>query len=285
MSISNDKFLFQCLEYEKGCVKNNKPVFDQRFEPGQANLRDAESTLDRLVTHYKKQLHLDIEKNFELTEENSDEVIPAVVGMVYDLKELSDKLDENINPDDYTDESSSWCILDSLVGKHLSPFRSQLMNYLKWCFVQAKTDQKPSSNANRPPRAPRGPRAPGQSRDHRGNGGGGGRFGNREQRNPRDGGGRGGRFGKGGPRKIRSHNPEVEERAITNAKESIELMKTDTSMAELRLEPANSYHRRLQHQLITQDDLFSYSEGEGKERSVVITRDETKNSTPYKEEE
>ena len=65
---------------------------------------------------------------------------------------------------------------------------------------------------------------------------------------------------------------------MKNVDDGIATMQGDGEREEFKLRSANSYHRRLQHQLISDAGLFSYSVGEGRSRSVTITRDESKKS-------
>jgi predicted RNA-binding protein Jag len=55
--------------------------------------------------------------------------------------------------------------------------------------------------------------------------------------------------------------------------QALERLRTDTSCNEVRLDPSNSFFRRLQHKKAVSEGFFSFSTGEGMARAVVVTRD------------
>ena len=61
--------------------------------------------------------------------------------------------------------------------------------------------------------------------------------------------------------------------AILEAKKKIDILKKSDDMTHIQLSPVNSYLRRLQHQFIMDLGFFSRSEGEDKERAIVIYKD------------
>ncbi len=74
------------------------------------------------------------------------------------------------------------------------------------------------------------------------------------------------------------NNKEKDEDFVAQYEEQlIEFMKSDKDV--LSLEPMNSYYRRLIHHLALEFNLGTYSEGEDKERHVVLSKVE-KSCTP-----
>lgn len=63
---------------------------------------------------------------------------------------------------------------------------------------------------------------------------------------------------------------EKTKKQIDEAKEEIE-----KGAEQVELKPMNSYDRKNAHDYVFQIGLFSFSKGEGKERRVVVTKEET----------
>jgi hypothetical protein len=76
----------------------------------------------------------------------------------------------------------------------------------------------------------------------------------------------------GGARKER--DPKLEGDSLREVQVAVEGLNTDTTLTQFRLPPANSYYRRLQHEQIRKEGLYSISDGEGTDRAVIILRDQ-----------
>lgn len=97
-------------------------------------------------------------------------------------------------------------------------------------------ERRPERNESRPPRAPRG-----EGRERSGGGG--------------------------------AERAEQEQQIIQEVRQAAEVLRTDPGKIEIKLRPANSFFRHLQHSEIKEQGFFSKSAGEGSDRSVVIMRD------------
>lgn len=134
---------------------------------------------------------------------------------------------------------------------------------------------------NRGPRPPRGPRP-----DHQEGFREGPRDGEREgrsfDRGPRDRGPREERRdrpprGDRGPRRGGGGDEEtakLTESALAEVDQAIASLKSNPSLDEVTLKPANSYYRRIQHQKIVDSGYHSFSVGEGPDRAVKVARKE-----------
>ncbi|MBC7660156.1 MAG: hypothetical protein H7249_10655 [Chitinophagaceae bacterium] len=95
-------------------------------------------------------------------------------------------------------------------------------------------------------------------------------------RRPSSGGPRGGRDNGPRPESITSH-ADQEQAALESVQRAISHLKADANLSEIRLDPSNSFFRRLQHKKAVLEGFFSFSTGEGNGRSVVVTRDQPAN--------
>jgi hypothetical protein len=55
--------------------------------------------------------------------------------------------------------------------------------------------------------------------------------------------------------------------------QAVERLRTEPEVNEIRLDPSNSFFRRLQHKKAVSEGFFSFSTGEGLTRAVVVTRE------------
>ncbi len=55
--------------------------------------------------------------------------------------------------------------------------------------------------------------------------------------------------------------------------QAITRLRSESELSEVRLDPSNSFFRRLQHKKAVSEGFYSFSTGEGNGRSVVVTRD------------
>ncbi|RYG55181.1 hypothetical protein EON80_31000 [bacterium] len=206
--------------------------------------------------------------------------------------------------------SEIWVDLSRMVTSEIPNFAGLILAYLRWAFV--KVEQKVWELGDRPPvgrytpgaarRAgsrpsggfggprrsgppsrpgdrDRGPRRDGGGSDRDKGPGSRGRDrdGPRDNNRDRDRGGdksrpRGAPRGENRDRSSASH-ADQEALAVETVKVAIDKLRSDTALAEVRLDPSNSFFRRLQHKKAVSDGFYSYSTGEGAGRSVVVTRD------------
>lgn len=254
--------------------------------------------LEQSFAWYEKEFpELKGEGKIEL--ENVGAISTAAVFFALDLKLLTrrnpealDALAQDTNP--------LWRDIQKIVEAHGGRFLHYIYSYLRWSFV--KTEEKVWEVGDRPPvgRYTPGAARRNSSRPYSGGfssgprrGGPSGRPSDRDRGPRRDGdkGPRGGRDrdrdrdrgDKGRSRPPRGENrgnnshADQEQAAIETVKVAIDKLRADTSLSEVRLDPSNSFFRRLQHKKAVADGFYSYSTGEGNGRSVVVTRDKPAN--------
>ena len=123
----------------------------------------------------------------------------------------------------------------------------------------------------------RGGRGP-SDRGDRDRGGGGSSNGDRGRDRDR-GSDRGPR--KGPPSAVRGggggSHAEQERAAMEAVHAAVEKLRSETGVQEIRLDPSNSFFRRLQHKKAVSEGFFSFSTGEGLTRAVVVTREKQEN--------
>lgn len=61
--------------------------------------------------------------------------------------------------------------------------------------------------------------------------------------------------------------------ALESVIQAVERLRAEPAVNEVRLDPSNSFFRRLQHKKAVSEGFFSFSTGEGMARAVVVTRD------------
>lgn len=62
------------------------------------------------------------------------------------------------------------------------------------------------------------------------------------------------------------------EAALAEVNQAIDSLKSNSSIDEVTLKPANSFYRRIQHQQIVDAGFHSFSVGEGPDRAVKVAR-------------
>lgn len=89
------------------------------------------------------------------------------------------------------------------------------------------------------------------------------------------------RFGRGDKNNNRRPNPisqaereRLEAEALKSVITAIDQLRSNADLKEVRLNPTNSFLRRMQHNEVSSHGFFSHSVGEDKERVVVVTRTE-----------
>lgn len=259
------------------------------------NFRDLGNLQDQLkasVNWYLEQFPaLTTDRKLEM--ENISGISAATVFICLDLKILSTQDgSQTLEALCAQDHGPLWNQVDQVIDSHLSNFASYIKAYLRWVFV--KKDEQIWDVGSRPPVGRYSPGA--QRRMGRGNtemrsgsgpqrrsgpGTGGPRPSGNSRRNERDrgpdksSGDRGPRRsqgpsrGQGGPQ----NHAEQERQALDAVHLAINKLKGEQALNEVKLDPSNSFFRRLQHKKAVAEGFFSYSTGEGAQRAVVVTRE------------
>jgi len=254
---------------------------------------DLKSQLKASLAWYKEQFpSLTTDRRIEM--ENISAIAAATVFFCLDLRILSQCDSPNtVEALSASDQNGVWEDIDSVVDHYLPNFASYIKAYLRWVFV--KKEDQVWEIGSRPPvgrygpgaarrmgrsgggfdsRGPSGNRRPSQGRSGGPQGGrrDQGGLGERGDRGGRDGGDRPGqRQRPQAPGKL--HHAEQERLALEAVRVAVDRLRTEPSLSEVRLDPSNSFFRRLQHKKAVSEGFYSFSTGEGMERAVVVTRD------------
>lgn len=207
------------------------------------------------------------------------EVVPALVAMAKDLAQVHKlKLNEDIPEfDPECDiQPKAWQLLERLVNQFFSKKAQLILRYLEWNFAKERKELvepgsrppvgrfAPNRNFNRPSNDRKNDRR--GSRDKN--------FKNRKRGGPprKDRGGRNG--GKRHPnhRRPPKKDADLEKRALADADQAIDYLRSHPDEERVILKPQNSFYRRLQHQTVVDEGFHSESIGEGSERAVVVYR-------------
>lgn len=274
-NVSDDKFIFACMEHEKTSDAMSRAVYGDRMAIEGTDIKE---NIQKLVKHYASKVpHLTAKS--EITIEELPELVPPVVGFSNDLMEIFESADEVLQPYVKGEEEADphWKLIEDELTQNLDQISKHFLNYLHWYFGQQATSDHSQSasyqnnegfNGDRNTNASKFDRS--SNRDH--NKGG--------SRGPRRGGGNRPPRKQLSPEEFQARREKQEQRAKTEVLAAIESLK-NSEEREHSLRPSNSYHRRLQHQLISDSEsgLYSYSVGEGRERFVVITKNENMSSS------
>ncbi len=235
--------------------------------------------------------------------ENIGELAAGIVYFGLDLRLLASK-DSNALESLSSESGGLWVEIDRLIAAHAPNYAHYFGSYLRWVYV--KTEEKYWEAGSRPPV---GRYTPGARRGRpygaasstfgsgpRRGGPGAKQGGDRDRGPRRDNGDRGPRSGGGGrdrpdrggssdrgersrrpasadPALGRNSHADQEEAALESVQQAIAKLRSEASVSEIRLDPSNSFFRRLQHKKAVSEGFFSFSTGEGSGRSVVVTRD------------
>lgn len=281
-SVKLDYFLYSCFEFEQ-TVKANPhrslgaerwPVLVDYFEGDQEQLSRLDSLKGKLTACLDWYLTafpaLSTDTNLNL--DNINGVIPGIVFIGLDFKTIvsSDSTHEALIYNEARPNHELWELIDTVVGERLPSFTRQLLTYLQWAYGEA--DDKQWDIGSRPPV---GRYAPSFRK---------GRLGARKEQTSRGGNSRGNRNGNSkGPRQGNSKGPrrhsgnkgsseQKEKLALQDVEKAVTKLKDDSDLYEVRLAPANSFYRRLQHKHVISMGFESTSDGEGTDRSVIVRR-------------
>lgn len=292
-SVKLDYFLYSCFEFEQTCKANpGRSLGDERwppmvshFEGEGSNFAQFGKLADQLracLNWYKEKFpNLSIQQQLNLA--NISGIIPAVVFIGLDLKILYEHSDEyekliyvEANPD-----LRLWGELEKIIRETLPYFASEIISYLKWIYLEKQPVHW--EVGSRPPVGRYAPTA----RRGRSSGPGGGRerFGGQKSGNRSS-----GAYQKHRPASSRnqdrhrsggaSSNQQKEKQALHLVEDAVKELKSNPKLGEIRLPPANSFYRRLQHKHAMTLGFYSESTGEGLDRSVVVMRQKRDHEEP-----
>lgn len=264
------------------------------------NFRDLGTLQDQLkvsVGWYLEQFPaLTTDRKLEM--ENISAIAAATVFICLDLKILATQDgSQTLETLCAQDQGPIWDQIDQVIDSRLSNFANYIKAYLRWVFV--KKDEQVWDIGSRPPVGRYSPgaqrrmgrpsgdgRSSSSSQRRSSQGSGGPRAGGNPRRNDRDKGNerergqseRGSRRGPAGNRSQNQGNHAEQERlALVAVDVAIDRLKGEESLMEVRLDPSNSFFRRLQHKKAVAEGFYSYSTGEGTQRAVVVTREKPEN--------
>ncbi len=319
--INLDRFLYSCYEQEvlrKVGEKVQKPLWYGAEGGGViGTIKDSaiEESIDAMIRFYVES-HKNISSE-AASPENLTIFSDMAVSLVADVQALYFcKYQEHVPISTKLEKMrhTFWRTLRQSLLNHFPLVGEFIYSYLTWCYGMddsqaVNADSLPPVGAFAPP-----PRAKINTRGElkladRGRGGARGPD-TRDRGNSRSGGGdrsRGGPPGRGdqnrfdgpnrgarlGPKRQRDRNfdrglPEREKReadALRAVVDAIGLLKNDEGLTFVSLKPTNSFLRRMQHQEASTHGYYSYSEGEGKGRTVVVTRTPVTDSGDNADEE
>jgi len=273
--ISLDNFLFSCLEHENLARKSRQDPDHQEWpklaelDPEQAS--QLEALLDDLCQWLKENCHqLTFDELIDISKVSY--FAPVAVSLAQTLEDVTKRIYPVTPAFDSrkTPNHEFWQVTLKKLKQHF-PYQYELLeSYLWWTFGPTPIDDiDPSS---RPPvgryayfgrpRQSSSQRPPAPDRGNRGRPGANGKA--------RDGRKDGPRRGREGPR--RAPPQEVEVALRKEVLKAVAKLREDPSTDSVPLAPQNSYHRRLQHQMISEEGFASASTGEGDGRAVCVIR-------------
>ncbi len=247
------------------------------------DLGDLQKQLDLCLSWYIEQFPA-LTTDRSMTIDNIGNLTAPSVYFCLDLKMLSAADSQNtVDALQASENNGVWEEVDALLDRHLPNFSSHFKTYLRWVFV--KKEDQAWDVGDRPPV---GRYAPFQRRGRPGDNKGGPRRGGNSQggssggRPPHAGGRdrseRGGfdRDKNRGPRRDvapRNNHADQERAALEAVRDAVDKLRNNPALGEIKLDPSNSFFRRLQHKKAVAEGFHSFSTGEGMQRSVVVTRE------------
>ncbi len=297
--MSTDKFLFLCRNKESKILGDSNDPIGNRYTFTDED-KNFETGANNLCQHYQGAL-----SELEASADDLDSLVKPTLSFYLDVQKLADFTREILTPNDYTDDGSPWRILEISLEEALPDLKKYLFEYVKWSY--SKTSSNPQIKSNPESNRPGDPSYMQSSAsikdrfnkrfNQEQNIKGSGRGQQRNQkfdrnshpnsnnnnsnsnkrpgkRNPRHSGGR-----NQDQRSREEKNEFYQKKAMDEAKRAIDTMKGDSSIDKMPLKPVNSFIRRMQHQLISDSQLFSKSQGEGRDRCIVVLREENNKDT------
>lgn len=272
-SVKLDYFLYSCFEFEQTCKaaphralgSERWPIIIKFFEDDDnsvfSSIGNLEEQLNNCLDWYTESFtNLMTESQLDLT--NINGIIPAVVFLGLDFKTvvLKDSTFEELAYKESNPNKNLWSLLESIIQKRVPSFSRQIIAYLQWAYA-IKEDRQWDIGS----RPPVGKYAPSYRKTRSGSG-------NQKERNTRD---RNGNKRANGRPKREQHGKKGDHRekaALLDVNNAVKQMKKNPELAEVKLNPTNSFFRRLQHKHAISQGFESISSGEGNERSVVVKR-------------
>ncbi len=273
---ARDKFLFECYQTIK--VLKTKESASFLFIP--AATESLEDDLMANSLKFKDRFLHNMEEE-EISDENIFNHIFTVARIIFTMQAALLHYHSQELPTYPSDEEPMpdvWKVFIRVLNTQFNDFYPYALFYLKWAYrktpaaeVKAphpnlKTTPQPSyndepraSHSGRPGRPPR------RSNDKY----------NRNDRNERS--DRSYKKGRNDRRNWKKDDrnrstKQQESDALLDAKTKLNKLRSDQDLAFIKLEPVNSYLRRLQHKYVIKNGFFSYSDGEAKERAISIYR-------------
>jgi len=308
-SLKIDYFLYSCFEFEQNCKAFPATAVGPQRWPEVVAFLDTQRTSFEDLGTLPEQMELAFKWYVEqfpalvtdhtIVMENIGELAAGIVYFALDLRLLA-RNDSNALEALASESNGLWTEITRIIDTHAPNYANYLSAYLRWVFV--KTEEKyweagsrppvgrytPGARRSRPygsgPSSSSGPRRsgpggrPGGDRD-RGPRSGSSDRGPRPGSGPRDRGDRPDRDRNRGPAsgrpsaEGRNSHADQEQAALESVQQAIAKLRSEASVSEIRLDPSNSFFRRLQHKKAVSEGFFSFSTGEGAGRSVVVTRD------------
>lgn len=291
--VSQDYFLFSCFEFEKTCkaiphkLDSNRrwPLgrsLQENFDATDLESQDWAQQMDALLKWYQES-YPKITEVSTITDENFVEVLDPLVYISLDIRLLAQKILGEALPSFNKAELAPepWPAIFNSIEKAVPGLARYFKLYMWWSYQEEvipdeEEERPPTGRHGLPPRRSASPSrgAPSRSdRDEKPRR-------DRDRDNKRDRKDRGPQRGhrerdqrpNGGPRRDVSLTPQQ----LDEIKMAVDQLRQDSDLFEVNLAPANSFHRHLQHSQIKDEGFFSRSEGQDKERFVVVTRENTR---------
>lgn len=293
---NKDYFLYLCYEFEQTDRFGKREIEKLRWNREERSAEDpisAETAADEVLA-WHLQNHPQICSMRPMTAEDAQVVILHFAALSRDIEkfvfqatsasvpEFSEKLTEA--------GEKFWAHMAEACQKNFGLYSQQLLSYLQWCFNREIRDdedaasrppvgrfsaglagriKRSSTGSSMPPR--RGPVAnTGHDRGKRSESGRDRGNDGRHNQGGRSGGAGGNRDRDRASREDRKRRQQITDAAMREAQDAISKLQSEPTLERVKLNPANSFLRRMQHQLISDHGFTSESTGEADDRSVVI---------------
>lgn len=290
--VSQDYFLFSCFEFEKTCkaiphkLDSNKRwplgrTLQENFDATDVGPNDWGTHMNALLSWYQE-TYPKMSEVSVITDENLVEVLDPLVYISLDIRLLAQKIHGASLPSFNKAELAPepWPIIFSCFEKALPGLAPYFKLYMWWSYqeevIQDEEEERPPTGRYaHPPRRSASPSRSAPSRSDREDKPRRDNKRDHKDRKPQRGGNRDrdrDHRPAGGPRRDVSLTPQQ----LDEIKSAVEQLRQNSDLSEVNLAPANSFHRHLQHSQIKDEGFFSRSEGQDKERFVVVTRENTR---------
>lgn len=310
--VSLDYFLYTCFEHEN-TTRIRPHSVDIRWPigfacskqeiPDEVTSLDLPELLKQACQWYLAKLP-ELNSSDPINLENLADIVPVFLLLNKDIDTVVKAKTDDYLPSYEPDvEDPVWTAVNAAFNENFPNMAKMYLRFLHWSHA-AQPQEIDMEPGNRPPVGKYAPRRSGGNmrNDRGGNRNGnqrndrGDRGGNRAQGNSKQHGGnrnqnknsnnngnnrnRNNRGGKGRPDK--KHDVQLERESLKEVLIAVQKLNADTNIGEYRLPPANSYYRRLQHKQVEAEGLYSFSDGEGNDRAVVVVRDEPRSKSGNK---